>query len=81
MRHHRPAVAPATIAAAPDPRLARTLWQWLALGSLVLLLVPPAREPAYLLGNLPFWLVLAPGLSLALLYRDALATAWRRARP
>ncbi len=66
---------------APDPRLARTLWQWLALGALAMLLVPAARGPVYLLGNVPYWLVLAPGLSLALLYRHALASAWRAVRP
>ncbi|MBP6597185.1 MAG: hypothetical protein KA196_06695 [Arenimonas sp.] len=66
---------------APDPRLARTLWQWLALGTLAMLLVPAARGPVYLLGNVPFWLVLAPGLSLALLYRHALAAAWQTVRP
>lgn len=62
----------------PDPRLARTLWQWLALGVAVMLLVPAARGPAYLLGNLPFWLLLAPGTGLIVLYRHALASAWRR---
>jgi hypothetical protein len=65
----------------PDPRLARTLWQWLALGALVMALVPAARGPVQLLGYLPFWLVLAPGLSLALLHRHALAQALRAVRP
>ena len=60
-----------------DPRLARTLWQWLALGALAMLLVPAARGPVYLLGNMPFWLVLAPGIALLTLYRHALAAAWR----
>ena len=68
---HRP--APFSV----DPRIARTLWQWLALGAIVTLLVPAARGPAYLLGSLPFWLVLAPGIALLTLYRHALVAAWR----
>lgn len=62
----------------PDPILARTLWQWLVLGLVVMLLVPAARGPVYLLGNMPFWLLLAPGSGLLILYRQALASAWRR---
>jgi len=62
----------------PDPILARTLWQWLALGLVAMLLVPAARGPVYLLGNMPFWLLLAPGTGLVILYRHALAAAWRR---
>ena len=62
----------------PDPILARTLWQWLALGAVAMLLVPAARGPVHLLGNLPFWLLLAPGTGLLVLYRHALASAWRR---
>lgn len=61
----------------PDPRLARTLWQWFALGLVAMLLVPAARGPVYLLGNMPFWLLLAPGLGLLLVYRHALVAAWR----
>lgn len=61
----------------PDPRLARTLWQWLALGALAMLLLPEARGAQALLGNLPFWLVVAPGLALITLHRHALAAAWR----
>jgi hypothetical protein len=63
----------------PDPRLVRTLWQWLALGLVAMLLVPAARGPVHLFGNLPFWLLLAPGTGLLVLYRHALAAAWRRA--
>lgn len=62
----------------PDPRLARALWQCLAVGVVVLLLVPPARGPVLLVGQLPLWLLLAPAVSLAVLYRDALT---RRLRP
>lgn len=72
-----PKPAPAPAATAVDPRLARTLWQWLALGAIAMLLVPAARGPVYLLGNMPFWLVLAPGAALLVLYRHALAAAWR----
>lgn len=61
----------------PDPRLARTLWQWLALGFIATLVLPAARGPAYLLGNLPFWLLVAPALALLVLHRHALAAAWR----
>jgi len=64
-------------AATPDPRLARTLWQWLALGLIAVLVLPAARGPAALLGSLPFWLLAAPCLALLTLYRGALAAAWR----
>jgi hypothetical protein len=64
-------------ATTPDPLLARTLWQWLALGLIAMLVVPAARGPVYLLGNMPFWLLAAPGLALLVLYRHALASAWR----
>ena len=60
-----------------DPRLARTLWQWLGLGALCVLLLPAARGDAHLVGWLPFWLVLAPASALAVLYRTALTAAWR----
>ncbi len=63
--------------ATPDPRLARTLWQWLALGFIAMLVVPAARGPVYLLGNMPFWLLIAPALALVTLYRHALVAAWR----
>lgn len=64
-------------ATTPDPRLARTLWQWLALGVIAMLAVPAARGPVYLLGNMPFWLLIAPGLGLLTLYRHALVAACR----
>lgn len=72
-----PILKPVPPATAVDPRIARTLWQWLALGVVAMLLVPAARGPVYLLGNMPFWLVLAPGFALLTLYRHALAAAWR----
>ncbi|HEX5693666.1 MAG TPA: hypothetical protein VFY00_03485, partial [Arenimonas sp.] len=55
----------------------RTLWQWLALGLIAMLLLPAARGPVYLLGNMPYWLVFAPGVALLTLYRHALVAAWR----
>ena len=61
----------------PDPRLVRTLWQWLALGGIATLVVPAARGPVYLLGNMPFWLLVAPALALLILHRHALAAACR----
>jgi len=61
----------------PDPVLARTLWQWFALGAVATLLVPAARGQVHLLGNLPFWLLVAPAVALLILYRHALAAAWR----
>ena len=60
-----------------DPRLARTLWQWLALGALAVALVPAARGDSLLLGSLPFWLVAVPATALLTLYRHTLAAAWR----
>ncbi len=61
----------------PDPRLARTLWQWLTLGLIAMLVVPAARGPVHLLGNLPFWLLIAPALGLLCLHRHALGAACR----
>ena len=72
-----PILKPTPNSTTVDPRIARTLWQWLALGAIAMLLVPAARGPVYLLGNMPFWLVLAPGFALLTLYRHALAAAWR----
>jgi hypothetical protein len=60
-----------------DPRLARTLWQWLVLGSLAVALLPAARGDSLLLGSLPFWLVAVPATALLVLYRTPLAAAWR----
>ena len=68
---------PTSDARTPDPRLARTLWQWLALGFIAMLVLPAARGPVYLLGNMPFWLLIAPGLGLLTLYRHALVAACR----
>ena len=71
-----------------DPRLARTLWQWLALGALALLAWPAARGQTEWLGWAPYWAVVAPAIGLVVAYRerlfirtapvDAPATAHRR---
>ncbi|MBS7458821.1 hypothetical protein [Coralloluteibacterium stylophorae] len=60
--------------AAPDPRLARSLVQWLLLGLAALAFVPAARG-ATGIGWLPFWCLVAPLLSLTVLYRHRLAAA------
>jgi len=60
-----------------DPRVNRTLWQWLALGVLSLLLFPAARGFDLWLGWLPFWAVIAPLSALLVLHRHVLMTAWR----
>lgn len=66
----------------PDfPVLSRLLWQALALGalvSLVLLALPLAPGGASAFGFLPFWLLAAPAAALLTLHRRFLATAWRR---
>jgi hypothetical protein len=72
-----PTSASRSAAAAVDLRIARTLWQWLALGALAVVLLPPARGDSVLLGALPFWLLAVPALGLATLYRHVLAAAWR----
>jgi len=61
----------------PDPRLNRTLWQWLALGALSLLVFPSARGFDAWLGWLPFWAVIAPLSALLIVHRHVLMTAWR----
>ena len=52
-----------------DPRLARTLWQWLALGAVMLLAWPAARGQTAWLGWAPYWAVVAPAIALAVAYR------------
>jgi len=70
-RHAQSAISP------PDPRLNRTLWQWLALGALALILFPDARGYDFWLGWLPFWALLAPLAGLCVLHRHVLMAAWR----
>ena len=76
----KPASVSASLSAATprvDPRVARTLWQWFVLGAIAVVLVPAARGHSQLIGALPFWLVVAPGTALLVLYRHPLAAAWR----
>ena len=63
--------------AAVDPRIANTLWQWLVLGAVAVALLPAARGDAFLIGWLPFWLLVVPAVALMTLYRHVLAAAWR----
>jgi hypothetical protein len=57
---------------AVDPRLARTLWQWLALGAIALVAWPAARGQTQWLGWGPYWAVVAPAIALAVAYRHRL---------
>jgi hypothetical protein len=57
---------------AVDPRLARTLWQWLALGAIALVAWPAARGQTGLLGWGPYWAVVAPAIALAVASRHRL---------
>lgn len=61
----------------PDPRLSRSLWQWLCLGMALTLCIPAARGDSAI-GPLPFWLLAAPLLGLLVAYRHRLLAAWRR---
>lgn len=59
-------------------RLSRSLWQWLITGLALIAFFPAARGHSEWLGWLPFWLCLAPAVSLAVLYRHALASTFQR---
>ena len=48
--------------------LARTLWQWLIVGGLAMLLLPAARGSHAWLGLWPLWLLAMPALALLTLY-------------
>jgi hypothetical protein len=63
---------------AHDDTLRHALLAWAACGTACVLLFPALRESSPLLGWLPFWLVVAPALDLALVYRKRL-TAMPRA--
>jgi hypothetical protein len=67
----QPAVAETTDSVV-DPRLARTLWQWLALGIVALAVFPALRGSTAWLGWGPYWLVVAPLTALAMAYRHRL---------
>lgn len=53
---------------------------WLTVGVVLALSVPGALQFNHYVGWLPYWLCLAPALSLALMHRRRLVAAWR-ARP
>ena len=53
------------------------LWIWFALGALALACVPALRGRDPFWGWLPFWLLVAPALDLALLHRVHLGVASR----
>ena len=59
-------------------RTDRLLRRWLVAGIVVMALVPAARGHSQWIGWLPYWLLLAPALSLALLHRLRLASLQRR---
>lgn len=50
-------------------------WRWLALGATASLLVPALRGYNVYVGWLPFWLLAAPAILLALTHRHRLAAA------
>lgn len=62
----------------PQPALSRSLWQWLLTGLALMAIFPAARGHSEWLGWLPFWLSIAPAISLALLHRHSLAQRLRR---
>lgn len=66
----RTASAPIPSFRGPTPHPLRApLLHWLALGLLAVLLLPAARGQHALVGWLPYWLVVAPALSLLVLDR------------
>ena len=62
--------------AASSP-LRAALWVWFACGLIALLAFPSLRGFSTMIGWLPFWLVIAPLIDLALLRRRSLALASR----
>ena len=60
-----------------DHLLRHAVLAWLLCGSALLMLFPPLRESSPLLGWLPFWLIVAPLLDLALLHRKRLMAVSR----
>ena len=71
-----PSSAPPSV----DPHLARTLWQWLVVGALVLVAWPAARGHGALLGWGPYWAVVAPTLGLLVAYRRAIVARFAPAQ-
>ena len=74
---------------AATPPLRAALWAWVACGLMALLAFPSLRGSSATIGWLPFWLVIAPLIDLALLRRHwlvatsraFLVSARRRRRP
>jgi hypothetical protein len=62
--------------AATSP-LRAALWVWFACGLMALLAFPSLRGSSPMIGWLPFWLVIAPLIDLALLRRHWLTTTSR----
>ena len=63
--------------ASQDAYVTAALWSWLALGVAVMLLFPALRGSDPRFGWLPFWLVVAPLIDLAILRRCWLLAASR----
>jgi hypothetical protein len=59
----------------PSPALERGLNAWAAIGTLGLLLIPPGIWHNTYFGWLPYWLLVAPCISLVLLHRQSIAAA------
>ena len=53
------------------------LWCWFAFGAVAVALIPQARGMQSAVGWLPFWLVIAPLLDLALVHRQQLLSTSR----
>jgi hypothetical protein len=53
------------------------LWTWFACGVIALMLFPELRGRAQFVGWLPFWLVIAPLIDLAIMRREWLAATSR----
>lgn len=66
-----------TLTAPRNPAM-MTLWIWLALGAFAFVCIPTLRTRDPFWGWLPYWLLVAPLLDLAVLYRRPLVTASRR---
>jgi hypothetical protein len=72
----KPYVAPAVAEDFARP-LRAVLWAWLACGCLALACFPALRGYNETLGWLPFWLVVAPLIDLAIVRRRWIATTSR----
>ena len=77
MQHSRRFNQPqfSAVANAATPRLRSALWLWFACGLAAMLAFPALRGSSATIGWLPFWLVIAPLIDLAVLRRRWLALA------